>query len=93
MQHKGEIVEKGELLMEGSPSLGDILTSKNNCISKQFSRFVDIKSSQQLLFSVDTIKSMEYHDKRELHEKFFMEYHFDLFKGELDKIFEAKVNN
>ena len=69
-------------------SLNDILANKNNAILKQFARFVDIKSSQQLLFSVDTIKSMEYHDKRELHEKFFMEYHFDLFKGELDKIFE-----
>jgi hypothetical protein len=70
------------------PSLGDILTSKNNCISKQFSRFVDIKSSQQLLFSVDNLKSMEYKDKREMHQRFFIEYHYNLFKGNVDKIFE-----
>jgi len=70
------------------PSLGDILTSKNNCISKQFSRFVDIKSSQQLLFSVDNLKSMEYKDKREMHQRFFIEYHYNLFKGNVDKIFD-----
>ena len=70
------------------PSLGNILHQKNNQVLKQFSRFVDIKSSQQLLFSVDNLKSMEYKDKREMHQRFFIEYHYNLFKGNVDKIFE-----
>ena len=70
------------------PSLGNILLQKNNQVLKQFSRFVDIKSSQQLLFSVDNLKSMEYKDKREMHQRFFIEYHYNLFKGNVDKIFE-----
>ena len=71
------------------PSLGDILTSKNNSILKQFTRFVDIKTSQQLLFSVDTLKNMEYKDKRELHQRFFIEYHYQMFNGNIDKLFEV----
>lgn len=70
------------------PTLGNILLQKNNQLLKQFTRFVDIKSSQQLLFSVDTIRDMEYKDKRELHQRFFIEYHYNLFKGNVDKIFE-----
>jgi hypothetical protein len=31
---------------------------------------------------------MEYKDKREMHQRFFIEYHYNLFKGNVDKIFE-----
>jgi len=70
------------------PNLNMILSNKNNSLLKQFTRFVDTKTSQQILYSLDTMKNMEYKDKRELHEKFFLEYHYDLFKGNIDKIFE-----
>lgn len=70
------------------PNLNMILSNKNNSLLKQFTRFVDTKTSQQILYSIDTMKNMEYKDKREMHEKFFLEYHYDLFKGDIGKIFE-----
>ena len=70
------------------PNLNMILSNKNNSLLKQFTRFVDVKTSQQILYSIDTMKNMEYKDKREMHEKFFLEYHYDLFKGDIGKIFE-----
>jgi len=70
------------------PNLNMILSNKNNSLLKQFTRFVDTKTSQQILYSIDTMKNMEYRDKREMHEKFFLEYHYDLFKGDIGKIFE-----
>lgn len=70
------------------PNLNMILSNKNNSLLKQFTRFVDTKTSQQILFSIDNMKNMEYRNKTEMHEKFFIEYHYEVFKGDVNKIFE-----
>lgn len=66
----------------------DILSSKENAINKNFTRFVDKKVSEKWLFDYDTMNSMEVKGKSDLHEKFFLEEKFKLYKGNIDRIFK-----
>ena len=53
---------------------------------KNFARFVDIKTSEKLLFDYDTLMSMEIKNKPQLHERFFLIEHFKKFKGDIKKV-------
>jgi len=66
----------------------DIFSSKENAVWKNFSRFVNTKISEKWLFDYDTLTTMEYKHKSHLHEKFFLEEKFKLYKGNLDRIYK-----
>lgn len=73
-------------LSNGKVRLIDILQSKENAVRKNFARFVDIKTSEKLLFDYDTLMSMEIKNKPQLHERFFLIEHFKKFKGDIKKV-------
>ena len=66
----------------------DIFNSRENAIHKNFARFVNTKVSEKWLFDYDTLTNMEYKGKSHLHEKFFLEEKFKLYKGNIDRIFK-----
>lgn len=75
------------LLGSSKVRLTDILSSKENAVIKNFARFVDVKTSEKLLFDYDTLISMEVKNKPDMHEKYFLKEHFKKYKGNIDKVF------
>ena len=73
-----------EIEKKGGVTLAEIFNSKVNTIKKQLTNFIDVKTSQKVLFKIDDMDSML--GFREAAKRFYIKELLKTFKGDVPKV-------